>query len=299
MKMSVDGILNVNKPEGKTSFSVINWLRRFSGEKHVGHTGTLDPFATGVLPVCLGQATKISRFVTDGNKTYIAQIELGISTDTYDRDGKIVEQKSVGDITMEQVKQQLSCFLGVIEQMPPLYSAIKYSGKRLYQLARSAQQVQLKARPVNIISIQLLTCELPLFTIKLECGKGTYIRSIAHDLGQKLGCGAYLKTLTRTKSGLFSIEDSVSITAIEEAFQKNKWQELLYPLDYPLSDWRSVTLNTKQEKAIKNGIPVSLDEMTPEPEALVRAYNSDNRIFALLKYNAVTQQWQSQKIFTY
>jgi len=188
----VDGILNINKPRDRTSFSVVAMVRRLSGERRVGHAGTLDPAATGVLPVCLGQGTRVTEYLVDAAKTYRAQIELGVATDTYDASGKITEQGDPSGISREQVESALASFRGTIQQIPPMYSAVKHLGQPLYKLARSGIEVERKSRRAEIYRLEITDWQLPVVTIEVECSKGTYIRSLAYDLGRSLGCGAHL-----------------------------------------------------------------------------------------------------------
>lgn len=295
--MSINGILNVNKPEGKTSFSVVAWLRHLSGEKHVGHAGTLDPIATGVLPICLGQATRVVQFLTDGNKTYIAQIELGMATDTFDREGKITQREDPSSITITQIETALNSFQGTIQQSPPRYSALKYQGRRHYELARAGIQVEIKPRKVKIISIELIDCELPLVTIKVACSKGTYIRSLAHDLGQYVGCGAYLKNLTRTQCGPFFIEDALPLPEIKCIFNQGILNEFLHPIDIPLLSWSAVIVDRAGELAIKNGcsIPFKEHHITSK---YCRAYSSDGRFLAILHFVPDNNLWHPDKVFS-
>lgn len=296
-KMSINGILNVNKPEGGTSFSVVAWLRRLSGEKQVGHAGTLDPLATGVLPVCFGQATRVVQFLTDSNKTYLAEIELGAVTDTFDREGEITPVQDPSGITLAQIKKALAAFQGSIEQSPPRYSALKYQGKRHYQLARAGIQVATKPRRVHIISIELIDYKLPLLTIKVACSKGTYIRSIAHDLGQSLGCGAYLKNLTRLQCGTFSIEDALPVSEIKCIFHQRIWNDFLYPVDTPLLNWSAVVVDEAGALAIKNGCPISLGAEHGVTGDYCRAYNPDGQFIAILHLTPDNNLWHPDKVF--
>jgi tRNA pseudouridine55 synthase len=297
MKMSIDGILNVNKPEGKTSFNVVAWLKRLTGEKHVGHAGTLDPIATGVLPICFGQATRVVQFLTESSKTYLAQIELGITTDTFDREGKIIERRDPSGITAAQVEEALSSFQGVIKQVPPAYSALKHQGKRYYELARAGVSIELKARQVEILSLELIDRQPPLITIKVDCSKGTYIRSLAHDLGQYLQCGAHLKNLTRLRCGTFNIEDALHLHQIEDAFQKGTWEEYLHPLDSPLSSWKTIIVDQRNELAIRNGCSLPLDEALLPQEKYCRAYNTDGHFIAVLRFISKKKLWHPEKVF--
>jgi tRNA pseudouridine55 synthase len=297
MKMSIDGIINVNKPEGKTSFNVVAWLKRLTGEKHVGHAGTLDPIATGVLPICFGQATRVVRFLTESSKTYLAQIELGVTTDTFDRQGKIIERGDSSGITVTQVEEALTAFQGIIDQVPPVYSALKHQGRRYHELARAGVPIKLKPRQVEIVSLELINCQLPLITINVDCSKGTYIRSLAHDLGQYLHCGAHLKNLIRLRCGAFHIEDALYLPQIEDAFQKGTWKEFLHPLDSPLSNWKTIIVDERNELAIRNGCSLSLDEASLPPEKYCRAYNLDGHFIAVLHFIPEKKFWHPESVF--
>ena len=295
--MTINGILNIHKPAGMTSFGVVSRLRRLTRQKHIGHTGTLDPMATGVLPVCFGQATRITSFIIDSDKTYLADIELGSSTDTYDREGNITERFDVSGLTTEQVSKALKSFTGTIEQVPPLFSAIKQDGKKLYKLARSGVIVKPRPRKVTINRIKILLINLPVISIEVDCSKGTYIRSLAHDLGQKLGCGAHLTKLARTRCGIFKIKDAVELSSVKEAFKSGNWEPLLYPLDYPLAAYKKATLNKEQETNIKNGLPVQLEINLTNKEDIICAYNQQGSFTAMLKYGSSTELWHPYKVF--
>lgn len=291
--MSIDGILNINKPMGKTSFEVVAFVRRLSGERRVGHGGTLDPQATGVLPVGLGRGTRVAEFLAQERKVYQAQVELGTATDSYDVSGKVTWRGDVSTVTKEQVEAALASFRGLIEQIPPLYSALKYQGQPLYRLARAGIEVPPRpARKVNIFRLELLDFELPLLTLEVTCGKGTYIRSLAHDLGQALGCGAHLKTLVRLKSGPFHLREAVSLPQLEDAFRHHYWQQLLYPLDVVLLRLMAIIVAEEKERAIVNGRPLLL----PGGDAgeLCRAYSRDGRLIALLRFDGTL--WQAKKV---
>ena len=197
------GLLNINKPAGMTSFGVVDRVKHLSGERRVGHAGTLDPLATGVLPVCLGQATRVIEFLFDSTKTYRAQIELGITTDTYDSSGKVISIKDASGISREMVGSTLDRFRGPILQTPPMYSAIKHHGQPLYKLARSGIEVERKSRPAQIYGLEITDWQPPVVSLDIICGKGTYVRCLAHDLGEALGCGASMKSLVRLKVGPF------------------------------------------------------------------------------------------------
>lgn len=302
----MDGVLNINKPRGKTSFDIVAIVRRLSGERRVGHAGTLDPEATGVLLVCLGKATRIVEFMMNNTKTYRAEVELGITTDTYDASGKITQRGDISGIDQQQVEAALSSFRGQIVQIPPMYSAVKYNGRPLYELARAGRTVEREGRPIEIHSLELLKWQAPVATIEVVCGKGTYIRSLAHDLGQVLGCGAMLRSLTRLRCGLFSIEDSVSLPELEDAFGRGRWQKYLYSIDNVLSHWKTVTVSDETAQAIRNGQSVELggeagsgDEVlsTPSPDNRCLAHASDGSLLALLRFEPELGRWQPDKVF--
>jgi tRNA pseudouridine55 synthase len=296
--MGIDGILIVNKPESKTSFSVVARLKRLTGEKRVGHTGTLDPIATGVLPICFGQATRMAQFLTNSSKTYLAQIELGVTTDTFDREGKVVEHKDYSGITLSRIKEALAAFTGAIDQTPPAFSALKQGGRRCYELARAGMPVKPKSRRVEITKLELISCQLPLIEINVDCSKGTYIRSLANDIGEFLGCGAYLKNLTRLRCGPFSIQDALSLEQVEDAFHKDAWKNLIRPVDSPISNWKAIIVNRKNELDIRNGCPLALNEGCAPSEKYCRAYDLDGNFLAVLHYIPEKRLWHPEKVFS-
>ncbi len=300
----MDGILNIDKPAGLTSFDVVARVRRLSKEKRVGHAGTLDPAATGVLPVCLGQGTRVIEYLVDTTKSYRAEIELGVSTDTYDAEGKVTRQADPAGISRARLDSALDSFRGQIEQVPPIYSALKHQGKPLYELARAGINVELKSRPVTIHELELIGFQQPTVTIEVVCGKGTYIRSIAHDLGQILGCGAHLKSLIRLRCGIFDIKDAVSMPQLEEAFRDGRGQQFLHPIDSVLSDLSSVAVNDDEANNIRNGRPLALEsfsipkQVETASENRSRAYTLDGKFIAVLRFNPDDGQWYPQKVFS-
>ena len=297
----MDGILNINKPWGKTSFSIVAMVRRLSGERRVGHAGTLDPTATGVLPVCLGRGTRITEFLINDTKAYQAQVELGVATDTYDASGKITQKRDPSRISQIQLESALTSFCGSIQQTPPMYSAVKYQGKRLYELARSGIEVERKSRPAKIYHLDLIDWQPPVATVEVVCGKGTYIRSLAHDLGQSLGCGANLKNLTRLRCGPFDIRDAVALPQLEDAFRYGYWQHLVYPIDTVILHWTAIVASNDTERAIRNGNPLGLENFDiPAPssaENYCRAYTHDGCFLSVLRFNQEKGQWQPKKVF--
>lgn len=293
--MSINGILNINKPTGKTSHDVVNLVRRYSKQRRVGHAGTLDPLAAGVLPVCLGQATRVSPFFLTMNKTYVARIKLGTATDTYDAEGTVTNQMDPSDVTQAEVEEILPQFTGVILQKPPVYSALKHQGKRLYQLTRAGIEVETKPRKVEVFRLALLQWQPPYFTIEVECGKGTYIRSLSHDIGQRLGCGAHISSLTRTAYGPFNLHDSITPDKLDDAFRNNCWKDLLYPPDTVLERYPASIVSQEQERTIKNGRPVSLEDT--DTDEFRRVYSPEGHFIALLRFQAESGVWQPKLVF--
>jgi tRNA pseudouridine55 synthase len=291
----VDGILNVNKPAGITSFRVVAALRRASGEKRVGHAGTLDPDATGVLPVCLGRATRVIEFLSDTSKSYRATVRLGAATDTYDASGTVTAEGDPSDVTREGVEKALGRFRGRIHQTPPMYSALKTAGRPLYALAREGKTVPRRSRAVTIERLALTGWDPPELTLELDCSKGTYVRSLAHDLGQALGCGAHLSGLVRTRVGTFRLEDTVTLEAAETAFRDGAAATLLAPLDSVLGDMEPVTITGEEMDAVKKGRP--LGRAIESNGRHLRAYASDGTFVAILHRDKETGRWRPRKVF--
>lgn len=302
--LDTTGILNVDKPADWTSFRVVSTVRRLSGIQRVGHAGTLDPFATGVLVVLLGQATRLSEYLMEAIKVYRAEVRLGVVTDTFDFTGTPLQESDASGISFAQIEDALTAFKGQIRQVPPMFSALKHSGEPLYRYARAHRQVPRPARLVTIHRIQLLAFEPPIATIEVECGKGTYVRTLAHDLGDHLGCGAHLSGLVRLRVGAFTLENSCSMSELETAFQKERWRSLLHPPDAPLLDWPAITLSEKQATAVGFGQALSAAELqwsSPEPPQsgqLGRAYSPRGELLAILRYEAEGRIWQPVKVLT-
>lgn len=299
----MDGILNINKPAGMTSFDVVTRVKRLTGQRHSGHAGTLDPQATGVLPICLGQATRVVEYLFNETKTYRAVLRIGITTDTYDSTGKVIMEKDASPINREQIEEALKSFQGNITQTPPMYSALKHNGQPLYKLARTGIEVERKSRPVRIDSLQILDWQSPLLTLDIVCGKGTYIRSLAHDLGQKLGCGANMQDLTRLRVGPFKIEESLNLLQMEEIAKSGDWQPYLFPIDYVLMDFPVLVVNEEQRCSLIHGSPVSLSlranppTTSMEDKQICRVYTEDGSFLGMVRYQSENQRWQPEKIF--
>jgi len=294
----MDGILNINKPKGMTSYGVVALVKRLTHERRVGHAGTLDPMACGVLPVCLGRGTRVVEFLAEAKKVYRAEIELGLATDTYDAGGRVTQRGDASGISRRQLKSALGSFRGRVMQRPPMYSAVRYQGRRLYELARAGITVLPPSRPAEIYRLELRDFGPPLVTLEVECGKGTYIRSLAHDLGQALGCGGHLKSLVRLGYGLFNIESAVTLPQLETACCHGYWRQLVYPPDIVLCHWPAVVLSDDKEQFIRHGRPLYLEADGASFDGRCRAYSQDGCFLAVLDYSAENGQWHPVKVFS-
>lgn len=255
----MNGIINVYKEKGYTSFDVVAKLRGILKQKKIGHTGTLDPDAVGVLPVCLGSATKLCDMLTDKKKEYIAELVLGKETDTQDITGHILKETEVTCSEGEAVNAILS-FIGDYDQLPPMYSAIKVDGKRLYELARQGKEVQRKTRPVTFYEIEILKMEFPFVRIRVLCSKGTYIRTLCHDIGQKLGCGAVMTSLERTRSGQFTKENAYTLEQIEKIRDEGSLDSIIIPVDSVFSELPRLIVTGETQNKILNGNLIYINE---------------------------------------
>jgi tRNA pseudouridine55 synthase len=296
----MDGILNIKKPQGMTSFGVVALIKRLTGERHTGHAGTLDPEATGVLPVCLGQATRVIEYLFDETKTYQTEVEFGITTDTYDSTGKVISTGDTAGITRETIESALSSFRGSIMQTPPMYSAIKHHGQPLYKLARSGINVERRSRAAQIFSLEIIAWRSPVVTLKVVCGKGTYIRSLAHDLGKTLGGGAVMKSLVRLRVGPFGIEEALSVPQLEQIALYGGWQQHLYPLDFVLLDFPALIVKKKQQCLLVHGSAITIESdiiTDTRSGCLSRVYTEDGSFLGMARYDQDNKRWQPQKIF--
>jgi tRNA pseudouridine55 synthase len=292
------GILNVDKPAGMTSHDVVDVIRRVAGQRKVGHAGTLDPMATGVLLVCLGQATRVAEYLMAGRKRYRASIVFGTSTDTYDAEGEIVASGGRTDFTRVEIEAALAQFVGRIEQVPPMYSAIKREGQPLYKLARQGKMVEREPRPVEVDEIKLLDWTPPSLIVEVICSPGTYIRSLAHDMGQHLDAGAHLVTLVRLASGRFTLEEAVSLERLEEAFQHGQEESYLLPTDEALLDWPAMIVGTDDVGRVVRGQAIEGDPPAASVgELLRRAYSLDGDFLAIMAYHASSGRWRPKKVF--
>jgi tRNA pseudouridine55 synthase len=249
----INGFVVIDKPAGITSHDVVSRVRRILGTKKVGHTGTLDPFATGVLPIAVNDGTKAIPFLDEGCKSYEALLRLGVSTDTLDMTGSVLSEIDPFDITPEQFVLSAAGFTGAISQIPPMYSAIKQNGQPLYKLARQGVEVERKAREVDIHSIELLSFDLPHVAIRVVCSRGTYIRSLADDIGRQLGCGASLQELRRTASGPFLIENAITLSELESAAGEGKSEDICLPMMKVLDHLPEIPLSAEGVEGLRFG----------------------------------------------
>lgn len=302
----MDGIFSIDKPTGMTSHDVVARVRRLAHQKRVGHAGTLDPAASGVLPVCLGQATRIVEYLSESGKAYRAAIRFGIVTDTYDAEGQVVRTSPVA-LTKEEIAAVLPEFLGEQMQRPPVYSALKRNGQPLYALARQGVEVEVEPRPVRIDALRIVSWKPPDLVLDVECGKGTYIRSLAYDLGERLGTGAHLAALVRTRSGPFTLKQSITLEDLEAALQADAWQDHLYAADEALLKWNAAILGSESEARLRNGQLLTFPNAMPSApeesadtdadvprEDMLRAYSTDGRFLGVLRER--DGAWQPHKV---
>ncbi|HQN03996.1 MAG TPA: tRNA pseudouridine(55) synthase TruB [Anaerolineaceae bacterium] len=293
MNNQISGVLVVDKPVGLTSHDVVQIIRNGTNIRRAGHTGTLDPRASGVLVVLLGPAVRLSEYVSASDKRYQAVLRLGTRTDTYDAEGTVLESSPV-NITEEQFKESLAKFVGEIEQVPPPYSAIKVQGRRSYDLARSGEEVELAPRKINVYNLELLEWASPEAVIDVYCSSGTYVRSLAHDVGEDLGCGAHLIGLRRTKSGRFSLRDAVPLSKLRDAFDKGNWYQYLIPAAEALSEWPAVELTSQEVDAIRHGNRIPADASIGNQ---ARGVSEQGELVALMELVAESNEWKPKKVF--
>lgn len=287
------GLLVVDKPVGPTSHDVVQAIRRGLDMRKVGHTGTLDPLASGVLVICLGQATRLSEYLIDKSKRYQAAIQFGRSTSTYDAEGEVVEESGRAP-SREEIEAELKRFTGRIQQRPPDYSAVRVKGQRAYAMSRRGESPQLEARQVTVHELELLEYEPPQLTLEVHCSAGTYIRSLAHDLGAAVGTGAFLTALRRTEVGPFGLERAVPLDALEDAMQSSEWDRYLVPAADALNDWPQVGVEGENLDRLRHGRTIPADSGA---EGLARAIGPDGRLIAVLEPEPDGAAWHPHKVF--
>ena len=295
-----NGIINIYKEQGFTSHDVVAKMRGILRQKKIGHTGTLDPDAVGVLPVCLGSATKLCDLLTDRDKEYEAVLRFGVSTDTQDLSGKILKEAPV-TVSKEEAEAAILSFVGDYDQIPPMYSALKVNGKKLYELAREGREVERKPRPVTIYGITVLNIKLPEVTFRVSCSKGTYIRTLCHDIGVKCGCPAAMKSLKRTKAGPFLEEDSITLTELERLRDENRIQDVLLPVDQFFSSLSPVHVPEQFMKYVRNGNAFYLQQIKERMGFAdgeeVRVYDTEGRFYGVYTFLRNEGRFVPKKMF--
>jgi tRNA pseudouridine55 synthase len=298
VKNAISGVLVVDKPVGMTSHDVVQIVRTGTGLRRAGHTGTLDPRASGVLVILVGPAVRLSEFVSASDKRYQAIIRLGSTTDTFDADGKLSESGQPVNVTEEQFEKALAAFVGEIEQIPPPYSAVKVQGRKAYELARNGEKVELAPRKITVHHLEVLEWAPPEAVIDVHCSSGTYVRSLANDLGAALGCGAYLVGLRRTKSGRFSLREAAPLRKLQEAFQAGDWYQYLIPAAEALTEWPAIELGPDDVENVRHGHRVkAADDAQP---GMVRGISTQGELVALMELvtgETGDPEWQPRKVF--
>ena len=314
----INGILNIYKEKGYTSHDVVARLRGIAGQKKIGHTGTLDPEAEGVLPVCLGRATKVCDMLTDKDKTYEAVLLLGRVTDTQDTTGKVLSERPVNDpdlpggpVTEQKAEECIRGFIGTYDQIPPMYSALKVGGKKLYELAREGKTVERKSRRVMIYDIRIKDISLPRIRMEVDCSKGTYIRTLCHDIGEKLGCGGCMEQLLRIRAGRFPIEASRKLDEVEKLVRAGRLEEILIPVDQMFEDLGEIRLKAQYNYLAYNGNPfgnshiahrnppkanITANRNSPE-DSQFRVYDSRGNFIGIYHYDMETGRFRPEKMF--
>lgn len=298
VKNAISGVLVVDKPVGMTSHDVVQVIRNGTGLRRAGHTGTLDPRASGVLVVLVGPAVRLSEFVSASDKRYQAIIRLGSATDTFDAAGKVTQPEQQVNVTEDQFEKVLATFVGEIEQVPPPYSAVKVQGRKAYEMARQGEEVELAPRKITVHHLEVLEWAPPEVVIDVHCSSGTYVRSLANDLGTTLGCGAYLVGLRRTKSGRFSLRDATPLRKLQEAFTAGDWYQYLIPAAEALAEWPAVELSPDDVENVRHGHRVKAD-LAAKPGS-VRGVSTQGELVALMELvtgETGGPEWQPKKVF--
>ena len=295
--------LNIDKPEDWTSTDVVRKLKGITRAKKIGHGGTLDPIATGVLPICIGSATRFADSVLLGTKSYRITIELGSSTDTYDSRGLKTAEADWAGASRDRVAEVLEKFRGKFDQVPPMYSAVHHNGKRLYELARQGIEVERTARPVEVMRLEIVDFSAPEFVLELECSHGFYARTLAHDIGEELETHAHLTGLVRTHAGFFRIEDAVTIEQVADEAESGDWHNLAMPIDTTLQHLGKITLSTLFVEMVQHGRPLSIADVgvtgdmgNYEPGDRIRAYTPEGELLAILIFEPDRLGWRPEKV---
>jgi tRNA pseudouridine55 synthase len=290
---SLHGYLVIDKPAGWTSFDVVARARRILGEKRIGHAGTLDPAATGVLPLAVGMATKTLEFLNDASKSYLAEVTFGVETDSLDAEGRVTRVSDASHLTAGAVEAALARFRGPVQQIPPMHAAIKVGGQKLYELARRGEEIERAPRPVTFYLLALLAWDAPVATILIDCSKGTYIRSLARDLGAAVGMGAYLSNLVRLRSGPFDLCQAITVAALEEIAWPWAWPEVAVHPDIPVQEWPALILDEASARRWRQGSTIPADESASGP---IRAYDLHGNWLGTGFADASGSGWRPRKV---
>ncbi len=297
----IHGVLNIYKEKGYTSHDVVAKLRGIVGQKKIGHTGTLDPDAVGVLPVCLGKATKLCDMLTDKNKTYETVMLLGSVTDTQDISGEVLSRHDTECLDESSIRDAVNSFLGDYMQVPPMYSALKVNGKKLYELAREGVEIERKARPVKIYNIQIKDIDIPRVRMEVSCSKGTYIRTLCHDIGEKLGCGACMEQLVRIRVSRFGIDESLTLEQIATLKENGLLNKVLVPIDEMFAEYKAVTVKKEYVSLVYNGnvfFPKNLVDHTEYADGeKVRVYDDEGNFIAIYQFIKEKHLFKIEKMF--
>lgn len=299
----INGIINIYKEAGFTSHDVVARMRGICGQKKIGHTGTLDPQATGVLPVCLGSATRLCDMLTDKDKEYVAELLLGVTTDTQDTTGQVLSRREVGPDALpeEAVRKAVLSFVGEYAQVPPMYSALKVNGRKLYELAREGREVERRARQVAIREIEILKICLPIVKFRVLCSKGTYIRTLCADIGEKLGCGGTMQSLVRTKVSRFVLEDAVCLARLQELRDSGRLMEVVIPVDRIFEGYPALHVQEKWRRLLENGNAFypsqTVEKLTYKTGEWVRIYREDESFAGIYEYDEGGKNYRPVKMF--
>lgn len=294
------GIVIVHKEKGFTSHDVVAKMRGICGQKKIGHTGTLDPEATGVLPVCLGSGTRLCDMLTERDKEYVAELRLGVETDTQDMTGTVLSARPV-EVDGAQVRETVLSFLGSYMQTPPMYSALKINGKKLYELAREGKEVERQAREVQIREIEILDICLPVVRLRVVCSKGTYIRTLCADIGQRLDCGGAMESLTRTRVGKFSLVEAYTLTQLQELRDQGRLSRAILPVESVFENCPVLHVRCDLARLLENGNALTVEQTAEKeryaPGRWVRVYRPDNRFAGIYAYDEEKGRYQPVKMF--
>lgn len=296
----MNGIIVIDKEPDFTSADVVAKMRGICRQKKIGHTGTLDPAATGVLPVCLGSGTKLCDLLTDKDKEYVAELLLGVETDTQDTTGRVLTERPV-EVTEEAVRSACVAFVGPYSQVPPMYSALKVNGRRLYELAQEGKEVERKARPVTIHELEILEIRMPVVKMRVVCSRGTYIRTLCADIGEKLGCGGAMRSLRRTRVGMFTLEQAVTLGQLQKLRDTGRLSEALYPVESCFQGCPGLHVSEEAARLLENGNAILPDQtgekLVYEPREWVRFHRPDGSFAGIYAYDAAGKRYKPVKMF--